>query len=115
MSDAVRNAKILRTELGYRDGAGSSPTAWVTLDYGGTIQGFGGYRLRGAATHDFIYGVLSALKAPSWEALPGTPCRARLHDGMVVAIGHYLEDAWFEPGAGLPARPPTPPPSHEEI
>lgn len=92
--DEVLNAKITGTELG---GDERGPSFWLSLDYGGSGQGFGGYRLGGTFTHYVIMGILDTLEVARWEDLKGKPCRAKIEDGTVVSVGHYLKDQWFTP------------------
>lgn len=82
-------------------------TAWLTLDYGGTGQGFGGYalylpkdykhhRIHSCAGH-FIWRVMEVAGVTEWSRLPGKTIRVRAdHDG-VQAIGHIVKDDWFYP------------------
>ena len=105
--DGIHNAKIISTHLGPEYHGIFSSTLY--LDYGGTQQGFGGYALDSKPdTHGgdrvphialavWVYRILEVLKIDGWEKLPGTPCRAKLEHGRVVAIGNYLEDLWFNP------------------
>lgn len=91
----IKNAKIDGTELGITD---RGESFWIQLDYGDSShQGFGGYRLGGKFTNYVILGILNAVGADSWEKLKGTPVRAKVEDGMVRAIGHYLDEKWFDP------------------
>jgi hypothetical protein len=97
MDDGIHNAKIISTDLGFHDGYGSVRNAWIHLQYGSSGQGFGGFVLGGAYTDAWVYGVLDALKCDGWEKLPGQFVRVRRENGLAVAIGHPLEDRWFEP------------------
>lgn len=90
----IENAKITGTELG---GDERGPSFWLYLDYGGSGQGFGGYRLGGEFTHYVIMGILDTLEVARWEDLNGTPVRAKIEDGTIVSVGHYLKDQWFTP------------------
>lgn len=105
MSDrTIENATIASVNLGFHDGYGSTPSAWVHLTYAyGGGQGMGGYGLGGKATHVFVYGVLDALKCESWERLKGLPCRVDHEFTKVHRIGHYLEDRWFDPAEAMKA------------
>lgn len=81
----------------------------IRLSQGAMHQGFGGYGLderlgeygerRGTAYGgETIRRVLHTLKVDQWEDLPGTPCRIERDDReMIVAIGHFIEDRWFNP------------------
>lgn len=110
----VRNARVTSTYLGVEDHG--ILTAWVHLDYGGSGQGFGGYGMdkpikengehkgrEGVAWGmEFIRRVLEVTGAESWEKLPGTPVRVRgVHWGSIDAIGHFIDDKWFEPKKDL--------------
>jgi hypothetical protein len=94
----IKNAVIERVQLGYEDHG--IPTCWLFLKYDGCGQGFGGWDLRWYGI-DFILKILSTLSVNNWEELEGKPCRANASHGKVKAIGHYLEDKWFEPEKDL--------------
>lgn len=90
----IQNAKITGTSLGFDH----HYSFWVYLDYGGSGQGFGGFALGGEFTDYVLRGVLTTvLEEGTWEDLKGKPCRVKIEDGTIVAIGHYLEDKWFNP------------------
>lgn len=95
--DGIKNAIIKQTNLGYHDGHGSIKNAWLHLDYGNSGQGFGGYTLGKTFTDAYIYGILGALEADSWEKLVGMHCRADVQGGIIKRIGHILKDKWFDP------------------
>lgn len=106
----VKNAKITNTMLGCEDHGILS--AWLTLDYGGTGQGFGGYALDGkpkdrgersphAACGLWVKRILEVVGVGKWEDLKGQHVRVRTNGGKVYAIGHLLEDKWFEPEVEL--------------
>ena len=102
----IINAKIESTSLGYTHGGFSSN---ITLDYGdGGHQGFGGWKIEGESCFDWVSGILKALKlndeGDSWEDVKGTLVRVKReigHNGKVIAIGHILEDSWFDPRKDL--------------
>lgn len=106
MSIEIRNAIIERAQLTTAERG--LLTAWLMLDYGGTGQGFGGYALylpRSFAHHrpqdghagHFIYRCLQIAGVDDWSKLAGRTIRARADGGMVHAIGHIVNDDWFDP------------------
>lgn len=92
----TQNATITGTMLGFEDHG--IFTSSISLNFGGTTQGFGGYSLHhGNSAALFIEGVLNTLKLDAWEKLIGTNVRARRGaTGRLEAIGHIIEDRWFE-------------------
>ena len=110
MTIETRNARITGTTLGVEDHGIFS--CMLHLDYGGAMQGFGGFSLdepikdangkflrrQGSALGaEFLMRVLAVTGASSWEKLPGTPVRVRADYNKVYAIGHYIEERWFYP------------------
>lgn len=82
-------------------------TAWLTLDYGGEGQGFGGYalylpksfknhRLISEAGH-FIWRVMEIAGVTKWEHLKGKTIRVKATHSSVESIGHIVKDDWFTP------------------
>jgi hypothetical protein len=85
-------------------------SAWLSLNYGGSGQGFGGYLLyapAGWAAHPgslnycghFIWRVLEIAGVGDWSELPGRTIRVRRTFDKVEAIGHIIKDDWFDPTA----------------
>lgn len=105
----TRNAIIESTFFGTEDHG--IFTAWLTLSYGGSGQGFGGYRLDGPIQQNgrlkgrvgtaygmqFVMEILRVLGVESWEKLKGTHCRVEADQGKVYRIGNILKDEWFDP------------------
>ena len=100
----VRNAVIESARLDTERGL----SAWLTLDYGGTGQGFGGYILYipsgwthhgepGNYAGHFIWRVLEIAGVDDWAKLKGRTIRAKADHSKVHAIGHIVKDDWFEP------------------
>lgn len=97
----IKNAKIETTMLGFEDH--SIMTCFITLNYGGSSQGYGGYVLDGK--HDdyktnygirFVMGILETVGVEKWEELKGKHVRAEIgDDGKIERIGHIIEDKWF--------------------
>lgn len=96
MTGKIKNARIESTMLGYEDHG--IPTCGLTLDYGGAAQSFGGYDLRVWGIR-FIMETLDAVGASEWNDLTGMNCRVRADHGRVYAIGHIVEDHWFDPSS----------------
>lgn len=87
-------------------------SAWITLNYGGIGQNFGGYALmldKTSAHHEsakkfncagiFILRILEIAGVESWEELKGKTIRVRKTDewGSIISIGHIIKDDWFNP------------------
>lgn len=80
-------------------------SCYVTLDYGDSMQGFGGYEL-----YNPYFKHSSKNKAGLWffrlmetvgvyklEDLEGKTVRAYADNSKVYAIGHIVKDEWFHP------------------
>ncbi len=82
-------------------------SAWLTLNYGGSGQGFGGYclylpksfkhhKLESVAGH-YIWRVMEVAGVERWEDLKGKTIRVRAEFNGVKAIGNIVKDDWFCP------------------
>lgn len=101
----LRNAIIEGISLGMDDH--NILTAWLSLNYGNSCQGFGGYVLylpKGWRHHSawglvghFIYRCLEIAGVDKWDDLEGRTIRVKHDKSKVYAIGHILKDDWFCP------------------
>jgi hypothetical protein len=92
----IKNAIIRSTKIENERGL----SAWLTLDYGGMGQGFGGYMLKGGNANyggHFIARCLDIGGVDEWSKLVGKAIRVRIEDGLIKAVGHIIEDDWFCP------------------
>lgn len=87
-------------------------SAWLTLDYGGSGQGFGGYalylpksfthhELKSVAGH-FIWRVMEVAGVLKWADLKGKTVRVKAEHSKVHAIGHIVKEDWFCPSEDFP-------------
>lgn len=100
----IRNAKIKSTMLGIEDHG--ILTAMITVDFGGSQQGFGGWafdkydgktRVGTAWGMEWIRRLLETIGVEKWEDLIGQVVRIRSTDGLISSIGHIIEEKWFTP------------------
>lgn len=100
MGIEIKNARIKDAWIG--DSDHGSLSSFLHLDFGGTSQGFGGYALYTPKfQHDnggrWIWRCMQVVGVDEWSKLAGKPVRARIENGLIVAIGNFVEDRWFEP------------------
>jgi hypothetical protein len=107
MAEEIINAQIEDTMLGNEDHG--ILTFYLFLKFDGSGQGFGGYalstydkekkrRVGHAFGTDCILQILDVLKARKWEELRGKYVRVKRDagwSGKIRAIGHIVEDKWF--------------------
>ena len=105
METEIKNAVISAASLSIEDHG--LLTAFITLDYGGSCQGFGGYslylpksfthhRLESFAGH-FIFRVLQIAGVERWDQLIGKTVRVKSTHCKIEAIGHIVNNDWFSP------------------
>jgi len=108
MNDApeIKNAIIESASLSFAD-RGILDCS-LSLDYGGSGQGFGGYalylpkswrhhELKSFAGH-YLFRVMEVAGVDNWDALKGRTIRVKATNCKVHGIGHIVKDDWFFPG-----------------
>lgn len=45
----------------------------------------------------FLCGIMAAVGAESWEDVAGKVCKIKRENGLIVAVGHIIENRWFHP------------------
>jgi hypothetical protein len=115
MSAPVENGRIANADIMFS--RGFILDCWITLEFDGTGQGFGGYVLGGnpfdkpdvrASRHgeqpnlaaDFIGGVMAVADVEKFSDLKGKVVRVEREQpmGPIIAIGHPFKDRWYRPG-----------------
>jgi hypothetical protein len=99
----IRNAIIAGADIDF--GRGVFLDAHLTLKLaGGGYQGFGGYCLGkkgehvwNGYAHAMIQRIMEVAEVEEWSALIGKPVRIKGTPDGIVAIGHVLNEDWFEP------------------
>lgn len=97
----IEKARITRADRG-------TLSAWLHLKFNGAGQGFGGFTLylpkdsthhAGQANYagHFIYRCLEIADVMDWEQLQGKTVRVRHTWSAILAIGHIVDDKWFDP------------------
>jgi len=95
----IYNGKIKKFYLGTSDYGRVS--TYVDVECGdGTYQGFGPY-MPGDKLGKFVTRVLDISEAGSWDQVVGKPIRIDREDGLIVGIGHYINNDWFYPRSDL--------------
>jgi hypothetical protein len=109
MGSEIKNAVI--TDAAIRSDDRGFLDCWLTLDYGGTGQGFGGYtlylpksfdrhRIESVAGHH-IFRCMEIAGVGRWDHMKGRTIRVRVSEsglsGTIEAIGHIVKDDWYCP------------------
>jgi hypothetical protein len=100
MEIETKNAAITSAEIFIEDHG--ILTLRIELNYGGSVQSFGMYDNRENLSF-FVLRILKTLNTYHWKDLEGLLIRVRSDHSKVHAIGHALEDKWFEPAKELKA------------
>ena len=107
----IQNAIVTYVEI--RNDDHGVLTAYLGLDYGGAVQGFGGFALYlpKSFTHHsllsvaghFVFRCMQIADVNEWTDIKGKAIRVELTEpgfgAGVIAIGHIIKDDWFNPNA----------------
>jgi hypothetical protein len=96
----IESAELTTGDRGFLD-------CWLTLDYGGSGQGFGGWtlylpkswthhKLESPAGH-WIFRCMEVAGVDKFSDLKGRTIRVKSTHSGVQAIGHIVKDDWFCP------------------
>lgn len=97
----TKNAKITHITLSNADHGILS--SYLTLDYGGSGQGFGGYCLYNPTyknddiTGFWIWRIMEVVGVDEWKDLVGKNIRVIGDYSHIEAIGNIIKDEWFYP------------------
>lgn len=101
IKNAVIEAAVITTgDRGFLD-------CWLTLDYGGSGQGFGGWtlylpkswkhhKIESPAGHH-IFRIMEIAGVEKWDQLVGRTIRVKSNHTKVHAIGHIVKSDWYCP------------------
>jgi hypothetical protein len=105
MNNEIKNAIITSAELNNDEHGVLS--GWLSLDYGGEGQAFGGsvlYLPKSFTNHKiaspagyWISRLMEIAGVSSWSEIPGKAIRVKATLEKVIAIGHIVKDVWFDP------------------
>ena len=81
--------------------------SWIFCDYGGVVQGFGGYvlylpksfhhhEIMSHAGH-WIQRCMEISGVSEWSKMKGRSIRCHIENGLIKGIGHIIKDDWFFP------------------
>lgn len=104
--EKIKNAII--DSVSIDDGDRGLLTVWLNLDYGGIMQGFGGYSLylpksfdhfteKGDFMGHFIFRCMEIAGVSNWDKVKGKAVRVKSVNDKIEAIGHITKDDWFNP------------------
>lgn len=108
----IKNAVIESVSLGFSDRGFLD--CWLTLNYGGSGQGFGGYTLYLPKSWDhhkidspaghFLFRCMEISGVEKWENMKGRTIRVKATHCGIKAIGHIVKDDWFCPSDDFKSR-----------
>ena len=87
------NAVIIKTRIEIEDDG--IITAELMVRYAGGVQSFGGWNIEGQPK--WLRRVIDTVGVMGWNDLVGKNLRVRGTFEKISAIGHIIEDRWFEP------------------
>lgn len=94
----IRNARIKSTFLGVEDHGCFTFFVHVRYDDSHGEQGFGGRLISERSDlAGMIRQITEIAGVMTWEELPGKFIRVRSDRERIYAIGHILEDRWYDP------------------
>lgn len=102
----IENAVIKAANISNEDYGCLS--VWLTLDYGGTGQRFGGFNLGNKTVKEFsneggnscgwfLNRCMAVAEVTNWSDMVGKTIRVKTSHEKAHAIGHILRDDWFNP------------------
>lgn len=102
MSAEIENGLIDSAFLGWEDHGCFACS--IGIEFGCVHQAFGVYQLGNRTGGDdygitFLAKLMNAVGVNEWSKLKGTHVRVKRdkHGDLIRAIGHIIEDKWFEP------------------
>lgn len=108
MSDELKEQNAVIESVSLTTDERGLLTSYLTLDYGGCGQGFGGFALYLPPSwthHDkfapyaghWIFRVMEIAGVSNWKDLPGKTIRVKSSWTDVEAVGHIVKNDWFCP------------------
>ena len=96
----IESASITCGDRGFLD-------CWLTLDYGGAGQGFGGFALylpksfknhiKMSVAGHHLFRIMEIAGVERWYQLQGKTIRVRGTNTRIEAIGHIVKNDWYNP------------------
>ena len=104
-SEEIKNAIIEDAKIDIGDRGFLQ--VWLTVTYGGSGQGFGGWVLYLPKSFDhhtieshaghFLFRVMEIAGVEQWDKLKGKTIRTIATHSHIRAIGHIVKNDWFDP------------------